>query len=49
MAAFFGLILAGAITLLPRYGPGAFVAYSVVLTLLLVIVCWLTGEPPRWR
>lgn len=26
-----------------------FVAYSIVLGGLLVVVCWLKGETPRWR
>ena len=24
-------------------------AYVVILAALLTAVCWLTGEPPRWR
>ena len=27
----------------------ALLAGFVVLTLLLVVICWLTGERPRWR
>jgi hypothetical protein len=27
----------------------AFLLSSVVLTVLLLIVCWLKGERPRWR
>ena len=30
-------------------GGGAFIAYVFVLTLLLIAVCWVKGEPPRWR
>lgn len=43
------LVVAGAFWLLPRYGAAVFVAYDVVLCLVLVVVCWRTGEPPRWR
>jgi hypothetical protein len=27
----------------------AFVGYLLIVTALLVAVCWLKGEPPRWR
>ena len=49
LACFFGSLLAGAFALLPRYGQAAFIAYAVGLVLLLVGVCWVTGEPPGWR
>ncbi|HTD68305.1 MAG TPA: hypothetical protein VK846_17405 [Candidatus Limnocylindria bacterium] len=26
-----------------------FVAYTVFLSTILIIVCWLKGEKPRWR
>jgi hypothetical protein len=46
---FFMALLAGAPFILPRYGEAAFVGYAVVLTVLLVAICWVKGEPPRWR
>lgn len=46
---FFALVLAGAVVLLPSRGQLAFVAYTFVLVVLLVAVCWIKGEPPRWR
>jgi len=33
----------------PDRAPLAFVVLSGIASLLLVAVCWLTGEPPRWR
>ena len=30
-------------------GSMAYVAYAALLTLALLVICWLTGEPPRWR
>ena len=30
-------------------GSIAYVAYVAVLTVVLIAVCWLKGEPPRWR
>lgn len=48
-AAFFLLVISGALVLLPKYGPAVFLPYTVLLVLILIGVCWLTGEPPRWR
>jgi hypothetical protein len=30
-------------------GDFAYTAYVLVLTAVLVFICWRTGEPPRWR
>jgi hypothetical protein len=49
MMVFAALLLVGAVALLPTRGPAAFVAYAALLCLLLVVVCWLKGEPPTWR
>jgi hypothetical protein len=49
LAVFFVLVLVGTLVLLPTRGPGAFVSYSALLCILLVAVCWMKGEPPRWR
>ena len=43
------LAAAGALEIVPAERPGAFVGYLLVLSALLTVVCWLTGEPPRWR
>lgn len=45
-AAFWVLLLIGAVKILPTHGPQAFVAYSLGLTVLLVLVCRMKGEPP---
>lgn len=44
MTIFICLLLGGAVVLLPSRGASAFVAYSVLLCVLLVAVCWLKGE-----
>ena len=49
LAIFTGLMVAGGLLLLPNYGPVTFVAYTAVLSLFLIAVCWLKGEPPTWR
>jgi hypothetical protein len=33
----------------PGREPRRYLVYVAVLCLLLVAVCWLKGEPPRWR
>jgi hypothetical protein len=49
VAAFCILLVGGGFVLLPSRGPAVFVAYSMVLSVVLIIACWITGEPPRWR
>jgi hypothetical protein len=49
LALFYLAILFGAWWLLPTRGPGYFVAYSIALCALLIAICWLKGEPTRWR
>lgn len=49
MAVFIALMVVGAIFLLPSYGHQAFMAYALALCAVLVGVCWLKGEPPRWH
>jgi hypothetical protein len=34
---------------LPTQQPGSFVIYTAFLVAVLIAVCYLTGEPPRWR
>ena len=46
---FFGLVLGGAFLILPTRGELVFVAYTVLLCVLLMLVCWWKGERPRWR
>lgn len=48
LAVFLALVALGAVVLLPKYGQFLFVGYVVLLCLLLVAVCWLKGERPRW-
>ena len=49
LAAFIVLIVAGGLVFPPTRAPPAFIAFVVGLSVLLVAVCWLKGEPPRWR
>ena len=45
-AIFFGLLGVGAFVLRP---VTELIAYAVVLSGLLIGVCWVKGEPPHWR
>jgi hypothetical protein len=49
LGAFAALFVVGAVALLPSQRHVAFTAYSALLSLLLVAVCWVKGEPPKWR
>jgi len=49
LAIYFVLIIAGFFLYPPAKAIDRFVVYTVVLSVLLCSVCWLTGEPPRWR
>jgi len=49
VAAFTALLIAGTIVLTPARQYALYLAYVVVLSTLLFVVCWLNGEPLRWR
>ncbi len=49
MAAFTALLVSGAFLFPPGTELGGFLLYVAVLCVLLIAVCWLKGEPPRWR
>lgn len=49
LAFFIGLVLFGAFYVLPHYGLLMFYGLVGFLTACLGLVCWHTGEPPRWR
>jgi hypothetical protein len=47
MAVWVALLGGGGFYLMPN--TGLFVAYAVLLAIVLTIVCFLKGEKPRWR
>ncbi|MFC4525810.1 hypothetical protein ISN76_01020 [Dyella halodurans] len=47
--AFVMLMGAGGAYFRPQHANGYFLVYAGVLCVLLTLVCWLKGEPPRWR
>ena len=49
LAAYFGLVVVDVLLFRPDRELHLFIAVAAFLTVLLVVVCWLKGEPPRWR
>jgi drug/metabolite transporter (DMT)-like permease len=49
LAAFMALAVAGTFLFWPRKAMAAYIVYLAVLSALLIGVCWLKGEPARWR
>ena len=47
-AAFIVLVIIGSIWYERTFNPLFFV-YLTVISVALIAVCWLKGEPPRWR
>lgn len=45
----FGVVLAAAPRIALRQGAAAVVGFVTLMSLVLMGICWLTGEPPRWR
>ena len=42
-----GLVIGGAVLL--AHQRGLFLTYEIVLVTILMIICWIKGEPPHWR
>jgi hypothetical protein len=49
LAVFGALLAAGSVALPPGRHVGLYLAYVAVLSALLIGLCWLKGEPLRWR
>lgn len=49
LAVFAALLGVGALLFPPAQARLAYSVYAVVLFGALMAVCWLKGEPPRWR
>jgi hypothetical protein len=47
--AYVGLIVLSAVAFPPRQSTFAFVASVLGLSVVLVTICWIKGEPPKWR
>ena len=49
IACYVALLALGFALFPPASQVAAFAAYVVALTALVIAICWLKGEPPRWR
>jgi drug/metabolite transporter (DMT)-like permease len=49
LAGFFTFVIAGIFLVPPQRSMPAFAGYMIALTVVLTAICWLKGEPPRWR
>jgi hypothetical protein len=49
LTAFMALLAVGFLVFPPETDVVPFLVYDAILCGLLLIVCWLKGEPPRWR
>lgn len=49
VALWFVVFFGGIFAIGPRSSPTALVLWVTGMTLALVCICWLKGEPPRWR
>jgi len=47
--AYLVLVLGGIPFVQVSKGSPVYIAYVAALTVVLIVVCWLKGEPPRWR
>ncbi len=45
---FIGLLFGAAPIFLPKR-PEAYFLYALVLVVIINVIAWLNGEPPRWR
>lgn len=46
---YLALVLGGMLLLRGSDGGVVYGIYLVVISVALVAICWITGEPPRWR
>ena len=49
LAAYLGMLAAGALLLPPVDELGTFLVFAAILSVVLTAICWAKGEPPGWR
>jgi hypothetical protein len=49
LGAYFALLVSTSFAVPPTVHPARFIGAVSALSVLLIAVCWLKGEPPRWR
>jgi hypothetical protein len=49
LVSYFALVLGGIPFIQARDASELYILYVLLLTGVLIAICWLKGEPPRWR
>jgi len=49
LIAFIALILAAPVLVPPQDNITAYLAYVIAMCAILIVICWKTGEKPKWR
>jgi hypothetical protein len=49
LVGYVALALGGVPLVRASMGAFAYIGYVVLLTIVLLAICWYKGEPPRWR
>jgi hypothetical protein len=49
LGAFIALLVTAFVVFPPRTSLGGFLTSVLTLNALMFAICWLKGEPPRWR
>jgi hypothetical protein len=49
LALFVALFVLGIILFPPQTQVVPFLAYALTISIVFMAICWLKGEPPRWR
>lgn len=49
LAAYLALVFGGMLFIDPGANVAGYLLYVGVVSAVLVVICWRTGEPPRWR
>lgn len=49
LIAYFVFMIAGMVIINPQRHVGWYLAYVALITVVLLVICWAKGEPPRWR
>jgi len=49
LALYIGLIIAGSFIFPPDENSFLFILWTVLFSILFIALCWIKGEPTRWR